>query len=97
VIKVDEYRGAGALTPKMEKVSPQLPAINPSELELAVKLFAQHKTTRWFDLDHYSRYRDPLLVAGFIMIIGAVSHYSGWGALALFGAGMIYVGYLMGK
>lgn len=94
MIKVDEHRAPGPMLPKAEK---QAPFIKPTELEEAAKFFAQYKMSRWFDLDHYSRYRDPLLVIGFVMVVGAVARYSIASALALFGLGIMYVSYLMGK
>lgn len=74
-----------------------IPPQSPPPIDVTNHLSKPAEPPAWFDLDRYSRYRDPLMVIGFVMVLIAVLCFNGPGALALAGLGVIYVSYLMGK
>src|ERR1700721_1929921 len=53
-------------------------------------------SVRWYELERYVPYRDQIAVLGFLVIVYGVSRLSVTGSVILFGAGLCFLGYLMG-
>ncbi len=77
---------------------PRVTAVSPTETRHS----AQERERRpFYDLDRWSRYNDPLLVAGFLVMVVSVAlilpPYTFPVAGVLLGAGMMRLAWMMGQ
>jgi hypothetical protein len=97
------------MTPIKEQVEDSLRMLQRTELSKGTQTTTDDQQTRpsarkgsktmtkWYDLDRYQDFSDPIMVAGALLIIGVIARYSIDVAVALFGVCLIILSHNLGK
>lgn len=82
---------------RFKRSEPSAPPLTLAEASSTLPRSSKSLKTPFYNLDRYSKYRDPIMVAGFGLVLIAVARISPVAAVMLLGAGMMYVGWLMSR